>query len=338
MAKETLFDFLKTNAVSGYEEAFSDIIFYKMKALIDKVEKDDLGNVIGYLGTGSPLRLLLVAHMDEIGLMVTGIDADGMIRVVKLGEIYPVSYLGQKVRIFTKSGVIYGTVAISRRVSMYKELEGNDLLIDIGGTSREEVISCVSIGDIVILDTDYRELKNNCLTGRGLDNKIGIYVILETLEKIIKRGVSISVCIAATVGEETSKNGAYWVAQKINPDISITIDATYSNDYRYADFDNGNMIKVGGGPVICHAPIISKKINKRLVECASNLGISIQEECAGGKIGSDIDMIHKSGKGVSTSILSIPVRYMHSSSEVACITDANQCVDLLTEYICTLNE
>ena len=168
-----------------------------------------------------------------------------------------------------------------------------------------------------------------------MDNKIGIYVLLKVFEKISKTGCKIGLCIAATVGEETSKNGAFWVAQNVKPTISITVDTTYSNDYGITDFNTGNIIKICGGPVICHSPIVSKKINENLKKCASTLGINIQEECAGGKLGSDIDMIHKANTGVITSIVSIPIRYMHSPSEVACLKDIDACIDLLTEYIYT---
>lgn len=333
MSREFLNKMLQTASVSGNEENIQGIIKEYMSPVVDKFMEDSVGNVISVLNPESEKKVLMMGHIDEIGLRVTYIKADGMLKVTKAGGIYVDVYPGQKVRVITKDGVIYGSVLISRDLCKKTPLEVSDITIDIGADSKEEAEKYVTVGDDVILDTDYRDLLNDKICSRALDDKIGAYVILEATRRAKERGCKAGVYCATTVGEETSRNGAYWASANVEPTEAIAVDVTYTSDYEGTNPETYGDIKLGGGPVFCINPTVDKKINEAFVEIAKEKGIPYQFELSVGDTGTDATKVHCSGKGVRIALVSVPLRYMHSPSEVASMKDVENCIELLAEYL-----
>lgn len=332
MNKEFLFDLLKTGSVSGNETVLEKKIYDYMQGKADLVSVDELGNVTAALNPDADFKVLATGHADEIGLMVSAIGSDGTLMVTRIGGIYTTTYPGHKVRIYTKNGILYGAVANSRAIAKNKELEASDLRIDIGATSREDALKYVELGDTVTFDTDVRELLNDRISGRALDDRLGAFIVMEALAKAKEKGASVGCYAVATTGEETTGNGAYFSASRIKPNIAIAVDVTYTSDNcGISEADTGD-IALGKGPVICNNPSIHKKVNQQLRDCARVLEMAFQTEAASGRTGTDGDIMHKTGIGVPFALISIPLRYMHNPAEVGSLKDVQDCIDLLAEF------
>ena len=332
MNKDFLFELLRTGSVSGNEVELEKKIYDYMQDKADLVTVDELGNVTAIVNPDAQFKVLLAGHADEIGLMVSAVGSDGMLMVTKIGGIYTTTYPGHKVRIHTKNGIIYGAVANSRQIAKNKDLEASDLRIDIGAKDREDALKYVALGDTVTFDTDVRELLNDCITGRALDDRIGAFIVMEALAEAKRRGASVGCYAVTTTGEETTGNGAYFTASRVKPNIAIAVDVTYTSDNCGISAAEAGDISVGKGPVVCNNPSIHKKVNQHLRACAQKLNMPVQTEAASGRTGTDGDIMHKTGIGVPFALVSIPLRYMHNPAEVGSLKDIQDCIDLLTEF------
>ena len=332
MNKEFLFELLQTGSVSGNETDLEKKIYDYMQDKADLVTVDELGNVTAAMNPDAQFKVLLAGHADEIGLMITAVGSDGMLMVRKIGGIYTTTYPGHKVRIYTKNGIIFGAVAHSDDIAKNKDLKASDLRIDIGAKDREDALKYVELGDTVTFDTDVRELLNNCITGRALDDRLGAFIVMEALAQAKKKGASVGCYAVTTTGEETTGNGGYFAASRVKPNIAIAVDVTYTSDNcGISEAETGD-VAVGKGPVLCNNPSIHKKLNRLLRECAQKLDMAVQTEAAGGRTGTDGDTMHLTGIGVPFALVSIPLRYMHSPAEVGSLKDVQDCIDLLAEF------
>jgi endoglucanase len=338
MNKEFLFDLLRTGSVSGNEAELEKKIYDYMQDKADAVSVDELGNVTAALNPTAAFKVLATGHADEICLMVSAIGSDGTLMVTKIGDIYTTTYPGHKVRIYTKNGVIFGAVANSRGISKNKDIDASDLRIDIGAKDREDAQKYVELGDAVTFDTDVRELLNDRISGRALDDRIGAFIVMEALAKAKAQGASVGCYAVATTGEETTGNGAHFSASRIKPSIAIAVDVTYTSDNcGISEAETGD-IALGKGPVLCNNPSIHKKVNEQLRACARKLGMAVQTEAASGRTGTDGDIMHKTGLGVPFALVSIPLRYMHNPAEVGSLNDIRDCIDLLAEFFVSCTE
>ena len=312
MNKEFLFEMLRTGSVDGNEAELEKKIFDYMQDKADEVTVDEMGNVTAAVNPSSPFKVLLAGHADEIGLMVSAVGEDGSLMVRKIGGVNVGTYPGHKVRIYTDKGIIFGAVANSREISGNKDLEASGLRIDIGATDRAEALKHVQLGDTVTFDTDVRELLNDRITGRSLDDRVGAYIVMEAIAEAKKRGASVGCYGVTTTGEETTGNGAYFTASRVRPDIAVAVDVTYTSDNCGISIAESGDISLGKGPVLCNNPTVHKKLNACLRSCAEKLGMNLQTEAASGRTGTDGDTIHLTGIGVPFALVSIPLRYMHN--------------------------
>ena len=332
MNREFLFELLETGSVSGNEVELEKKIYTYMQDKADEVTVDELGNVTAKINPDASFKVLAAGHADEIGLMVSAIGSDGTLMVKKIGGIYPTTYPGHKVRVYTKGDVLFGAVANSREISQNKELKASDLRIDIGAKDKADAERYVSLGDTVTFDTDVRELLNGRITGRALDDRLGAFIVMEALSKAKKKGATVGCYAVSTTGEETTGNGAYFTASRVKPNIVIAVDVTYTSDNAGISIAENGDVSVGRGPVLCNNPSIHKKLNEQLRACAERCGIAVQTEAAGGHTGTDGDVMHKTGIGVPFALISIPLRYMHNPAEVGSLDDVQGCIDLLAEF------
>ena len=267
------------------------------------------------------------------GLMVSAVGSDGTLMATKIGGIYPTTYPGHKVRIYTKNGILYGAVANSRDIAKNADLKVSDLRIDIGAKDKEDALRYVELGDTVTFDTGVRELLNGYVTGRALDDRIGAFIVMEALAEAKKKGAAVGCYAAATTGEETTGNGAYFSASRVKPNVAIAVDVTYTSDNCGISEAKTGDVAVGKGPVLCNNPSIHKKVNAALRACARKLDMAVQTEAASGHTGTDGDTMHRTGVGVPFALVSIPLRYMHNPDEVGSLKDVQDCIDLLAEFL-----
>lgn len=335
MNKEFLFEMLDTMSVSGHEIGLQKKVIREMTPYAHEIRTDKTGNVICVLNPDADFKVMLAGHIDEIGLIVTHICGSGLLKVAKAGGIRVNNYPGHQVLIYHDGNPVPGVVIMND--AMKGEIKDKDLYIDIGAKDGDDARKYVEEGDPVHLNTYHLPLRNDLLCARGIDDRGGAFIVLEALKKAREMGCKIGVYAATTVGEETTMRGAYWAGSAVKPDVAIAVDVTYAQDYPGTDPAESGDVKLGGGPVICNSSIANKKLNDLMKRCAKEENIPYQVESFLGRTGTDADKLHFTGEGVITALLSLPLRYMHSPSEVCCLTDIEHAINLLAKLLCTLN-
>lgn len=337
MNKKFLYTLLDSMSVSGHEIPLQKKVIAEMQPYCDEIRTDYTGNVISILNPDAPFKVLLAAHIDEIGMIVTHIQEDGLLRVGRSGGIRAHTYPGHQVVVCGYAGTVYGSVVNNKDMDK-AELKVGDLYVDIGAKNAEDARKYVQEGDPIHPNTYHQEMLNGYLAARGVDDRGCAFIILEALKLAKKKGCRIGVYAATTVGEETTMRGAYWAASAVRPDVAIAVDVTFASDYPGVDSKESGQVKLGKGPVICHGSITNKKVIDLLKVCATAKGVPYQVEAYMGNTYTDADKMHFTGSGVVTALLSLPLRYMHSPSEVCHLDDIENSIKLLAELLCRIDE
>lgn len=324
---------LSSVSVSGYEEPVQAVVEQEMADYADEIWTDEMENRICVLNPGSSTRVMLSAHADEIGLIISNITEKGRLQVTDRGGIIPETYPGQQICIRNSRGMVYGVVEASRALFKKDNLGTGDFIIDIGAESKEDALNYVSVGDPIVLDTHIRSMTNGRFTARALDDRLGVYIIMEALKRAKERACTAGVYAAATVGEETTKTGAYWSSSRIKPSLAVVVDVTYTSDNSGVNPADTGTVELGKGPVLCYSPIVAKRLNRKMEECAQKAGIPIQWEVASRLTHTDGDQIHFSNGGVPMALVSIPLRYMHTPAEVVDWSDVEGCIELIAAFL-----
>lgn len=336
MNKQFLYEMLDSMSVSGHEIGLQKKIIDHMRPYADEIRTDMTGNVICILNPEADYKVMLAGHIDEIGLIVTHICSNGLLKVAKAGGIWAGTYPGHQVCICHDGNTVPGVVLHNEAMTK-GDIKDKDLIIDIGAKDAADARKHVEEGDPVHLHTYHTELANGHLCARAIDDRGGAFIVLEALKKAKEKGCGIGVYAATTVGEETTMRGAYWAGSTVKPNVALAVDVTYAQDYPGTDPSESGDVKLGAGPVICNSSIANKKLNDLLKQCAKNADIPYQVESFLGRTGTDADKIHMTGEGIITALLSLPLRYMHAPGEVCQISDIEYAINLLAELLCTLN-
>ena len=337
MNKKFLYEVLGTMSVSGHEIPLQKKVIAEMTPHCDEIRTDYTGNVICVLNPDAPTRVLLAGHCDEIGLIVTIITSDGLLRVSNAGGIYPTVYPGHKVVVHGAQGPVYGVVVNYRGLAK-EGLKAEDLYIDIGAKDEADARQYVEEGDPVHLHTYYQEMLNGHLTARGIDDRGGMFIVMEALKRAKELGCQIGVYAASTVGEETTGRGANWAANSVRAKAAIAVDVTYATDVPGTKPEESGNVKLGGGPVICNSSLCNKKLNDLLKAVAKENGIPYQVESFIGRTSTDGDTIHMAGTGTTTALISLPLRYMHNPGEMCALSDMENSIELLARFLCAMDD
>ena len=336
MIPEFLEQILNTASVSGCEEENQKNVLAYMKDTTEAQTCDAVGNTFSFIHRDAPCQVLLSAHMDEIGFRVVQIKDEGMIKVQEAGGVYPALYAGAPMQILheTESGIVKVNACGTFSDDLLKnsDVKDRDLVLDIGAASREEAEKAVSVGDPVCADTAARELLGGRISSRALDDKAGVYVIAEAAKRAVQKGAACGIIVHTSTGEETTGRGA-WFAGTLKPSCCIAVDVTWANDCPGGDPAKNGDIRLGKGPAVCLSGMVNRKMNALLKKTAAECGIPVQYEVAGGRTYTDGDTIMLTGSGVPTALVSVPLRYMHSSVEIADLKDIEQCIELIAEFL-----
>lgn len=329
-----LLDLLATPSPSGQEWELQKKWIRYVKPYAHEIRTDHAGNAFGVLNPDASFKVLIAGHCDEIGLIVSKIDDNGFVHFDALGGISQKLAVGMKVEILGARGNITGVIGANAQHhgGLKEEFEFSDLFIDCGAESKEQVQQFVQIGDLAVYKREPELLMNERISGRGLDNRTGAFIVAETLRRAAERNVKVGVYAASTVNEETNMGGAYFAGAGLSPSMAIAADVTFATDYPSA-CSKHETIKLGGGPVLAKGAPINRKINRLLELSAERSGISVQYELTPRKTGTDADMIRTTGKGVPIALISLPLRYMHSPVETASLQDIEQEIELLTDML-----
>ena len=333
---DLLYKLLSTPSPSGHELDIQKLIISEMSNVCDTFYKQDNMNLISVINEKSKVKVLLSGHIDEISLIIERINSDGTCSVCSNGGINPYNYIGQHVSIVTKSGLVPGVIGYVAGMSK-GGLTVDDLQLDIGCYSKEEAAKIVSVGDPVVHEYSYKHLNNKIFTARALDDRLGAYICLETLRRVKERGCTNGVYVSTTVGEETSGRGANSATNLVKPTCALICDVTYANDVKHLQHAIGE-VKLGKGPVLTFASVLNKKMHEEFVRLADEKNMPYQFDINTSRTYTDTDNIYPHFEGVPCYLISIPLRYMHSSCEVCDLEDVEKIIELFTDYICSLNE
>ena len=316
--------------VSGCEDEVRGLIIEAIKDHVDEYNVDALGNLIALKrGTGeSELKVMLAAHMDEVGLMITHIEKDGSLRFRPVGGLDDRILLAKKVLIGEKRvpGVIgVKPVHLLKKEERQKVVKVEQMAIDIGATSREEAEKVVKIGDYAAFATEFAEL-GNTVKGKVFDDRVGCTVLIE----LLKERYPFDLYAAFTVQEEVGLRGAKVAAYAIKPDVAFVLEGTIADDLP-KERDISPTTELGKGPAITimdRTFIADRRLIDLLVETAKELGIPYQFKQPGVG-GTDAGAIHLSREGVPSVTVAVPCRYIHSPACLLSLEDFENTVKLM---------
>jgi len=338
MKKEFLDQLIACPSPSGDEKQIQNLWMDEMRPFVDEIRTDLSGNAYGILNPEAPFKVLLAGHCDEIAFMVRHIDSNGFISVAKAGGISPKLALGNRVRILgsqTIKGVV--TVPAEHKGGAKGEVKIEDILIDTGASKKEDLEGLVEVGDYIIYDVDHEDLMNDLYAARALDNRTGAFIIGEALKVLSKEEIKVGVYGVSTVNEETTMGGAHFAAAQIEPNMAIACDVTFATDAPGSSPAKEGDVKLGGGPVISIGSQINRKVNDLLKAAAKDNDHKLQVELTPTRTGTDADRMRFAGKGIPVALISLPLRYMHSPSEVVSLKDVQAEIDLIVDFIKSLS-
>jgi putative aminopeptidase FrvX len=338
---DSSYDFLKTLLMtpspSGYERAIQYDVRNWAEPLADEVRTDRHGNVIAVRNPGGSPRIMLAGHCDQLGLMVEYVDDNGYLYVQPIGGWDMQILLGQNLTIWTKNGPI--AAVVSRKAphlltpdERKKVPEFTDVWVDFGAKTKAEAEEAVTLGDVLTVDLGWRGLRNGLITSPGLDDKVGVWTVMETLRLLHDLPLQAAVFCVSTVQEEIGLRGATTSAYGIHPDVGIAVDVCHATDTPGNDKRLVGETKVGNGPVVFRGPNINPHVHDRLVDGAKLREIAVQIRGVPKATGTDANAIQLARDGVAAGLIGIPNRYMHSPVEIVSIEDLDRAARLLAEF------
>ncbi|MYL46078.1 M20/M25/M40 family metallo-hydrolase [Virgibacillus halodenitrificans] len=336
--QDFLLELLHTASPSSNEVAIQKKWINYVKTFADEIRTDHAGNAIGVLNPDARFKILLAGHCDEIALVINRIDEDGFLHFDKMGGINPQAAVGMKVTVMGENTSITGVIGVNAQHhgGIKKDFDLEDLFIDCGYKTKGEAEDNIQIGDLAVYKTEPEILSDRYISGRGLDNRTGSFIVAEVLKNLAERGCSVGVYAASTVNEETNMGGAYFAAAGIEPTMAIACDVTFATDFPGVNKNKHGDIRLEKGPVFAKGAPINKKINRLLEQTAKKLQMAVQYELTPRMTGTDADKMRLTGKGVPVSLVSLPLRYMHSPVETASLKDIDEEIELLVEMIANL--
>lgn len=328
---------------SGHELDAVRIFRQEAETFADEVRTDVHGNTDVVVNPGGAPRVMLAGHYDEIGFIVTLVDERGYLWVAPIGGWDPQIPQGQRVAIRTRKGVVPGVIG---KVPVHLQKPDDrktvtpltDLWVDIGATSRKEAMLKVEVGDPMVIAQDVIELPHGRLAGRAFDNRAGAFVVLETARLLTKLKPKAEIHAVGTVQEEIGSRGAVTSSFGIAPDVGIAVDVTFATDHplmEAAEKREGRVM-LGGGPVLARGANINPVLLDHLLKTARKEKMPVQIVAEGRATATDADPLQLSRAGVAAALVSLPLRYMHTPSEIVDVKDLADTACLLAKAIAAM--
>jgi putative aminopeptidase FrvX len=326
---------------SGFEARAARVWRDEAGTFADRVQGDVSGNSLATVNPGGAPRVMLAGHIDEIGVMLTHIAEDGFLYFTGIGGWDPQVLVGQRVRLLTRNAEVLGVIGkkpihLIKGEEKEKAAKIEDLWIDIGASDREAVQRRgVRVGDPGVIEAPVLELDEDLVVSRAIDNRIGAFVILETLRLLATDPPQASVTAVATAQEEIGHagGGARTSAFAVDPAIALVVDVTFATDSPGVEKKELGEHKLGGGPVLGRGSAVHPVVFDRLVTAAEREGIPYSIAAQARHTATDADSIYLSRTGVATGLVSVPNRYMHSPNEVVSRTDLMLAARLLAAFV-----
>ena len=344
---EILVQLTAVDGPSGFESRIAELVESLACDMVTEVHRDALGNLIAYRrgAAEAPGRIMLAAHMDEIGLVVTKVEK-GFLHIAGIGGVDPRSVIGQEVIVYPSgSGSDRHPAGLAGYVGSRpphllsaddrkKVVPLKDLRVDLGLPASTLDGGLVRVGDRAVMRGPYCELLNGRVATKALDNRASVAVMLGTLGYLANMTHTWDVYAVATVQEEVGVRGATVAAYGLGPDLAIALDVTFGDT---PGINSGETFPQDHGPTIGWGPNLHPGVVRQLKTLADDLEIPYSVEPLPGNSGTDAWAIQVSQSGVPTGLLSVPVRYMHSPVEMVVLTDLDRTARLLAAYIARLD-
>jgi len=327
---------------SGFEQPAQAVLRAYVSQYADEVHTDVMGNVIAALNPQGKPRVMLAGHCDEIGFMVRYIADDGFLHFSPIGGVDAHLVPGQKVHVHTSRGTVLGVVGkkaihLMEAEERKKVLRFHQQWIDIGAQSRADAEKRVGIGDPVTFAATFQRLHRDLVVARGFDDKMGSFVVVEALRLAAQRKLKAAVFAVSTVQEEIGLRGAATSAFSIDPDVAIAVDVTHATDYPDADKKRFGETKLGGGPVLHRGANMNPVVTEGLIAAAKKARLTHQMIGVPGRSGTDAWAMQLVRGGVASSLVSVPLRYMHTPIEVLDLRDLQGAAKILAAFCADLS-
>lgn len=328
-------ELLKIPGLSGFEYDIAEAVCEKLKKYCPDARVTKTKSVVGNMTckNADEPTVMLEAHLDRIGLIVKAVDEKGFVSFDTLGGVDERILPGAEVWILGKErcfGVIGAKPPhITGKDEEKQGVRAENLLIDTGlGENASEVIS---VGDPILLDFCFCELLNGRISSAALDNRVSMAAIFEVLENIKEKDLAVNVAVAFTSGEEMGLQGAYTVTREVTPDFAIILDVTYG---RTPDCEEIDTFPLGSGVAIMRGPNVHYEMTKKIIDIAKKRNIPYEIEVAPRNSGTTAWAIQNSMGGIPCAVLSIPLRYMHTTVETVDVSDVENVCRLIEEIVC----
>ncbi len=325
--------------ISGSEDSVARTVMALYAPFADEVWTDALGSVIAVKRCGRPdaVKLMLDAHMDEIGLMVTDIDEKGFLRFCKIGGVDERVLPACEVVVHGKRD-LHGIISvkpphIQTEDDMKQSLKMDELAIDVG-YDAQKVRELVSVGDSVTFFRQPSELAGGQMCGKSFDDRAGITALLYAAEKLAQTKLDIDVYFVSSVQEETGLAGATTAAYAIAPDYALVIDVTHG----ITPDNSERAFEVGAGPSVSVGPNVSGELYRLLCELGKQKNIDLHPEVDGGSTGTNAWAAQVSRTGVATAVMSVPLKYMHTPVETLSADDVKAAGEMAAAFVCALSK
>ncbi|MBS1559664.1 MAG: M42 family metallopeptidase [Bacteroidetes bacterium] len=339
-SKQFLYQYLNNASPTGFESSGQQIWLDYIRPYINDHMVDVYGTAVGIVNPKASYKVVIEAHADEISWFVNYITEEGYIYVRRNGgsdhQIAP----SMRVNIHTDKGIVkgvFGWPAIHVRDAGKEEIPSlKNIFIDIGAESKKEVEALgVHVGCVITFIDELMEMNKNYLTGRALDNRMGGFMIAEVARRLNenKKKLPFGLYIVNSVQEEIGLRGAEMISRRIKPDLAICTDVTHdTGSPMYNKKESGNL-KCGLGPVVCYGPAVQNNVLKMIIEVAQKKKIPFQRQAVSRSTGTDTDSFAYSAEGVASALISLPLKYMHTTVETVHKEDVENVIELIYEVL-----
>ncbi len=338
-----LTNYLNNNSPVGFESPGQRLWLDYVTPFVDETFTDVYGTAAAIINPGADYKVVIEAHADEISWYVSYISESGFIYLKRNGGSDYAIAPSMRAKIHTPNGTvngIFGWPAIHVRDKNKEESPGaKNVFIDVGCSKREEVVNLgIEVGCIVTFDADMMTMNDKWIVGRALDNRVGGFMIAEVARKIKENGVKLpySLYIVNAVQEEVGLRGAAMIANRIAPDVAIITDVTHDTTAPMYDKQLQGERSCGKGPVLTYGPAIQNNVLAMLFNVAKNAEIPVQRTTVSGATGTDTDSFAYSGNGVASALISLALRYMHTTVEMVHSDDIEGVIELMYQFLTQL--
>ncbi len=340
---EFLYKYLNNASPTGFEASGQQIWLDYLKPYIDSYIVDVYGTAVGVINPDQPYKVVIEAHSDEISWFVNYISDEGYIYVRRNGGSDAAIAPSMRVNLHTKKGIvvgIFGAAAIHvRDLSKDTVPKVHELFIDIGAANKKEVEEMgVHVGTVATFVDGLFEMNNRYYVGRALDNRMGGFMIAEVARKLKENNVKLpfTLYIVNSVQEEIGLRGAEMIARRLKPDLAICTDVTHDTQSPvYNKKEQGDM-KCGGGPVLCYGPAVQNNVLDMMIGVAEAKNIAFQRQAVSRSTGTDTDAFAYAAEGVASALISLPLKYMHTTIETVHKDDVQAVINLMYEVLVNL--